>query len=72
MPNPFEDESATYLVLANSEEQHSLWPQDINVPQGWQVVFGPAARGACLAYINENWTDLRPKSLVRIMAADGP
>ncbi len=30
--NPFEDENADYLVLVNDEDQHSLWPADLEVP----------------------------------------
>ncbi len=61
--NPFEDESASYSVLVNDENQHSLWPAFAEVPAGWTVVFGKDSRQACLDYINENWTDMRPKSL---------
>ncbi|WP_405656341.1 MbtH family protein [Streptomyces sp. RK9] len=67
--NPFDDENGTFYVLANDDEQHSLWPRFAEVPLGWRVVFGTADRAACLAYIEENWTDLRPKSLREAMAA---
>ena len=30
---------------------------------GWRVVYGEAERAACLDYIEQNWTDIRPKSL---------
>jgi len=62
--NPFEDEHGSYLVLVNDEGQHSLWPADIDVPAGWRVVVGPDGRAQCLAYIEANWTDMRPASLV--------
>ena len=61
--NPFDDDNGTFVVLANDEEQHSLWPVFADVPTGWRVVFGAAARAACLDYIDKNWTDIRPKSL---------
>jgi len=67
MPNPFDDESGVYLVLTNHEGQHSLWPEQIEVPAGWTAAYGPAGRQDCTAYIDENWTDLRPASLVRQM-----
>lgn len=67
MTNPFEDENATYLVLINDEGQHSLWPQAIEVPAGWTVGFGPAARQACLDHVEASWTDMRPRSLARAM-----
>lgn len=63
--NPFEDENGSYLVLVNDENQHSLWPADIDVPAGWRTTFGPAARAACLEHIETHWTDMRPASLIR-------
>jgi len=69
MANPFDDESGKFLVLVNDENQHSLWPVFAAVPDGWKVVFGEAMRAECIAYIEENWTDMRPKSLVERMAA---
>ncbi|MFD4506426.1 MbtH family protein [Streptomyces sp. NPDC058457] len=64
MTNPFEDENGAYKVLVNDENQHSLWPAWIDVPAGWTVAFGEADRQACLAWIEENWTDIRPASLL--------
>ncbi|MEU4612929.1 MbtH family protein [Streptomyces umbrinus] len=70
MTNPFEDEDANYLVLRNEEGQFSLWPTFVDVPDGWELVFGEAARQACLDFIEETWTDMRPKSLIDAMKAD--
>ncbi|GHB34776.1 MbtH family protein [Streptomyces umbrinus] len=70
MTNPFEDEDANYLVLRNEEGQFSLWPTFVDVPDGWELVFGEAARQACLDFIEETWTDMRPKSLIDAMNAD--
>ena len=67
MTNPFEDENGTYMVLTNDEGQHSLWPDFIDVPAGWAAVHGPASRRSCLDYVNQNWTDMRPKSLINSM-----
>jgi MbtH protein len=67
MTNPFENPDGIYLVLVNDENQHSLWPEFVDVPAGWSTVFGPDSRPACLAYIETNWTDLRPKSLIEFM-----
>ncbi|MEV7779459.1 MbtH family protein [Kitasatospora sp. NPDC088351] len=60
MTNPFEDQSADYLVLVNQENQHSLWPAALAVPAGWRTAHGPADRAACVAHVNEHWLDLRP------------
>jgi uncharacterized protein YbdZ (MbtH family) len=61
--NPFDDDKGSFYVLVNDEEQHSLWPAFADVPAGWQVVFGETDRAACLEYIEQNWADIRPKSL---------
>jgi MbtH protein len=65
--NPFENPEGRYFVLVNEEGQHSLWPTFVDVPDGWTVVHGEDSRGGCLDYINENWTDMRPKSLIEAM-----
>lgn len=64
MSNPFEDPTGAYLALVNDEGQHSLWPVTIAVPAGWRVVHGPTPRDQCLAYIDDNWTDMRPASVI--------
>jgi uncharacterized protein YbdZ (MbtH family) len=61
--NPFEDETGTFLVLVNDEEQHSLWPTFADIPAGWRQVYGEASRAECLQYVEEHWPDIRPKSL---------
>jgi uncharacterized protein YbdZ (MbtH family) len=66
--NPFDDENGTFYVLRNDEEQFSLWPAFVDVPAGWRVVFGESSRADCVAYVEETWTDLRPKSLRDAMA----
>lgn len=68
MANPFDDEQGAFLVLQNQENQYSLWPQIVPVPGGWSVVMGPGDRGSCLEFIDHNWIDMRPKSLIDAMA----
>ena len=67
MTNPFEDDKGTFHVLVNGEGQHSLWPTFRDVPAGWTIVHKSDTRAACLDYINKNWTDMRPKSLIEDM-----
>lgn len=69
MTNPFEDADGTYLVLVNHEGQYSLWPSFAEVPAGWTVTKTEDTRQACLDFISENWTDMRPKSLIEAMDA---
>lgn len=68
--NPFEDEDGSYFALVNDEGQYSLWPAFADIPGGWTVAFGEDSRAACLNFVEENWTDMRPKSLIREMEAD--
>ncbi|MEU3606831.1 MbtH family protein [Streptomyces sp. NPDC035033] len=67
MSNPFDDPDGTFLVLVNEEGQHSLWPAFAEVPAGWTVALAETDRQSCLDYVEENWTDMRPLSLVRQM-----
>ncbi|GGQ10562.1 protein mbtH [Streptomyces mutabilis] len=67
--NPFDDADGRFLVLVNDEGQHSLWPSFAQVPGGWTTVFGEDSRDACLAFVEANWTDMRPRSLARSMDA---
>lgn len=70
MTNPFENPDGSYYVLVNDEGQHSLWPSFAEVPAGWEIVHGEDSRQACLDYVEQNWTDMRPNSLVRAMNAE--
>jgi MbtH protein len=65
--NPFDDEEGTFHVLINGEGQHSLWPTFVEVPQGWTVVLDSKTRAECLEFVNQNWTDMRPNSLIERM-----
>ncbi|MBB5159506.1 MbtH family protein [Saccharopolyspora phatthalungensis] len=62
--NPFESPDGQYLVLVNDEGQHSLWPSQIEVPQGWTIAQPADSRQHSLDYVHRHWTDLRPQSLV--------
>jgi MbtH protein len=65
--NPFEDEDGRYYALINDEGQYSLWPVFAEVPAGWTIAHTEDSRQACLTFIEENWTDMRPNSLIREM-----
>ncbi|WP_414445204.1 MbtH family protein [Burkholderia sp. 22PA0099] len=58
-----------YTVVVNHEEQYSIWPEYKDVPAGWKAVGKVGPKQACLDYINEVWTDMRPLSLRRQMDA---
>jgi MbtH protein len=57
------DDDARYQVLRNDEDQYSLWPADVEVPAGWEQVGKEGTKDECSAYVDEVWTDMRPRSL---------
>jgi uncharacterized protein YbdZ (MbtH family) len=67
MTNPFENNEASFLVLVNDENQHSIWPDSIEIPAGWKSAHGPSSRSECLKFVEENWKDMRPRSLAQAM-----
>jgi len=52
-----------YDVVVNDEEQYSIWATDLPLPDGWRAVGQRGPREDCLSYIEEHWTDMRPRSL---------
>jgi uncharacterized protein YbdZ (MbtH family) len=67
MTNPFEDDTASYYVICNDERQYSLWPETVSTPDGWSKQYGPESRASCLSFVEANWSDMRPKSLIDSM-----
>jgi MbtH protein len=59
----FDDDTIDYYVVVNDEEQYSIWPASREVPNGWSTVGSPCGREDALNFIEEVWTDMRPKSL---------
>ena len=70
MTNPFDDPNGNFKILVNGEGQHSLWPTFREVPAGWDEVGPTGDKTTCLAWIEENWTDMRPRSLAEAMDRD--
>lgn len=68
MSDEFED-SITYKVVINHEEQYSIWPDFRENPLGWRDAGKSGTKQECLAYIDEVWTDMRPLSLRQHMDA---
>lgn len=65
-----QDIETQYLVVLNHEEQYSIWWADREIPAGWRAEGFSGAKAACLAHIDEVWTDMRPLSLRRAMAQE--
>ena len=64
----WDSEDAVFKVVINDEEQYSIWPDHKEIPAGWRATGTVGKKAECLAYINENWTDMRPLSLREHMA----
>ena len=60
-------DSTTYRVVINQEEQYSIWPAERGFPPGWTATGKTGSKAECLTYIKEVWTDMRPLSLRRKM-----
>ncbi len=68
-PQDWEDDEREleYKVVANDEEQYSIWPADRENAPGWRDVGKSGTKEKCLEYIEEVWTDMRPLSLRKQM-----
>ncbi|MFJ8113210.1 MbtH family protein [Streptomyces sp. NPDC096132] len=67
MANPFENSDGRYHALVNEEGQYSLWPDSVDIPEGWTVALEGKSRDECVSFVEGNWTDMRPKSLALAM-----
>jgi MbtH protein len=65
------EDKTIYEVVVNHEEQYSIWPAHKEVPAGWRKAGKSGLKQECLDYVNEVWTDMRPKSLRERMDEDG-
>ena len=66
----FDREDDTFIVLINHEGQYSIWPHRKKVPGGWTAVEGVQGNKKTVSdYVEKHWTDMRPLSLQKAMAA---
>jgi MbtH protein len=63
------EDNTLYKVVINHEEQYSIWPADRDNPVGWRDAGKTGMKAECLKHIAEVWTDMRPLSLRKQMAA---
>ncbi len=54
------DDGVKYKVVINREQMYSIWPADRENPLDWKEVGKVGEKQACLDYIEEVWTDMRP------------
>ncbi|MFD9739334.1 MbtH family protein [Umezawaea sp. NPDC059074] len=64
------DDNSVNQVLVNEEGQYSLWPMDKEVPAGWASTGKSGSRQFCMDYVDQVWTDMRPRKLREQMATD--
>lgn len=57
------DDSTMFQAVVNHEEQYSIWPLEQALPDGWKPAGKTGTKRECLAWIDEVWTDMRPRSL---------
>jgi MbtH protein len=58
------EDSFTYHVVVNNEEQYSIWPVHLkDPPPGWKIIGPGGSKQECLDSIGKLWTDMRPMSL---------
>jgi MbtH protein len=69
MSQETQPDETLYKVVVNHEEQYSIWPADRENPLGWRDAGQRGSKDACLAYIQEVWSDMRPLSLRQRTAA---
>lgn len=58
---------AEFVVVVNAEDQYSIWPASKQIPEGWEALNQRGSKQACIEFVNENWTDMRPRSLREFM-----
>ena len=63
MSSVFDRDDILFQVVVNHEDQYSIWPADREPPQGWFEVGKSGPKAECLAFVDEVWTDMRPRSL---------
>jgi MbtH protein len=62
-----EEDTRSYAVVVNGEEQYSIWFAERELPEGWRAVGKTGTKAECLKYIADEWSDMRPLSLRKAM-----
>lgn len=62
--------SSRWTVLVNADDQHGLFPADLPSPAGWRPAGYEGTEAECIAYVDAHWTDMRPRSVRRALAAE--
>lgn len=65
--NAYTIDGDLFKVIKNSEGQYSLWPEQKTTPEGWVETGFTGSKTEASAYVDREWTDMRPLSLQRAM-----
>lgn len=65
------EDTTIYMAVMNDEEQYSIWPADRELPLGWRAAGKEGTKQEVLAWIEQVWTDMRPRSLREKMRQAG-
>ncbi|MER5497657.1 MULTISPECIES: MbtH family NRPS accessory protein [unclassified Streptomyces] len=57
------NDAHAYSAVINDEEQYSIWPAHLDLPEGWRKAGTEGTKAECLAFVEEVWTDMRPATL---------
>jgi MbtH protein len=60
------EDAPPFVVVANHEDQYSIWPDGKPLPAGWRLAGRAGTRAECLEWIEATWTDMTPASLRRL------
>lgn len=67
--NAYTIDGDLFKVIKNHEGQYSLWPEKKPTPAGWSETGFTGSKAEATAYVDREWTDMRPLSLQKAMAA---
>jgi MbtH protein len=70
-PAMADSDGTTHQVVVNDEEQYSIWPLGQDLPSGWRRAGVGGSKDDCVAWIDEHWVDMRPRSLREAMDSRG-
>jgi MbtH protein len=65
------DAETVFAVVRNGEDQYAIWAADKPLPAGWEDVGMKGSRQECLDYVEEVWTDMRPRTVRERAERDG-
>lgn len=57
------EDATIYKVVMNHDQQYAIAPAHRASPLGWSDIGKTGSKAACLTFINDVWTDMRPLGL---------